>query len=399
MWIVTPIAYYSGAWDSKTFPIYSSQLYRQDGSLYNVSAVLKDGKLDSAAYDAYGPMRMSLEFLAMYGVCFAGIPCLLTHVLLNHGKSMWATILQIKSEVLGHSERAHTPHSRLMSQFRDVPFYWYAVVLPPAMYSIFCLGLVEAVSNFQYGLGVITELIAGYIWPGQPTYTASFKMFGYITVKQSLMLTKDQKLGYYMRVPPRHLFICQVLGTVIAVFVQLGVAFWLMATVKDICTDAGFPFTCRQGVLFYSTMVIWGVIGPERQFSGKYYSLYWMFLVGVFLPIPFWLLQRRYPKSIWRHVNLPVMLTYIGYMPNAPTHDFVMFTLFCFIFNYMLMKYRNAWWSKYNFTLTAALDSGLAISGIIGYFALQNVKVVWAGNKNHCPLSKKSFNSVMQSTS
>ncbi|KAJ1936186.1 hypothetical protein EC988_008266, partial [Linderina pennispora] len=102
MWVITPIVYYSDSWDSKTFPIYSSQLYRQDGSPYNVSSVLKDGRLDAAAYDAYGPMRMSVEFLAMYGVCFAGIPCLLVHVLLNHGQNMWATMQQIKNEVLGH---------------------------------------------------------------------------------------------------------------------------------------------------------------------------------------------------------------------------------------------------------------------------------------------------------
>ncbi|KAJ2783838.1 hypothetical protein GGI15_002443 [Coemansia interrupta] len=355
MWVITPIAYYSNAWDAKSLPIYTNTLFASDGSEYNVSRVLRDGKLDPAAYEAYSPMNMSFQFLLMYGFCFMGITCLLSHVVLNHGPDLWQSIQRLAG----------------------------LLTLP--------VGLVEAVSNFQYALGVITELIAGYIWPGQPTYNASFKMFGYITMKQSLMLTKDQKLGRYMRIPPRHLFICQVLGTVIAVFVQLGTSFWLMDSVQNICTDDGFPFTCRQGRLFYSTMVIWGVIGPQRQFGGRYGVLYWMFLVGVFLPLPFWLLRRRYPRSIWRHVNIPVALTYIGYMPNAPTHDFVMFTLFCFIFNYVLMKYRSAWWQKYNFTLTAALDSGLAVSGIIGYFALQNVHVSWWGTKNHCPLSKQPF--------
>ncbi|KAJ1818779.1 hypothetical protein LPJ56_003776 [Coemansia sp. RSA 2599] len=420
MWIITPIAYYSNAWDARTLPIYTNTLFTARGSEYNVSRVLRDGSLDPAAYAEYGPMRMSFQFLLMYGFCFMGITCLLTHVVLHHGPDLWKTIRGIRAPNARAAINSAGANMELDSAYPQVPGLWYlaifvaTIAMGIASCQVFDLlpwygfilavflaalltlpvGLVEAVSNFQYALGVITELIAGYIWPGQPTFNASFKMFGYITMKQALMLTKDQKLGRYMRIPPRHVFICQILGTVIAVFVQLSTAFWMMNTVKNICTDEGFPFTCRQGRLFYSTMVIWGVIGPQRQFAGKYSVLYWMFLVGIFLPVPFWILRKRYPRSIWRHVNVPVALTYIGYMPNAPTHNFVMFTVFCFIFNYLLLKYRSRWWQKYNFALTAALDSGLAVSGIVAYFALQNVKPSWWGTQSHCPLSSQPFSSI-----
>ncbi|KAI9501289.1 OPT oligopeptide transporter protein-domain-containing protein [Coemansia spiralis] len=415
MWVITPIGYYANVWDAQSLPIYTNQLYDVDGNEYNVSRVLADGRLNTAAYEAYGPMHMSFQFLIMYGFCFMGITCLLTHVALYHGQDIWQTIQKIYSGTRAKFSNRVLNYS---SPPTHVPIYWYIVLFIATMAmglascQIFellpwygfllaiCLagvltlpvGLVEAVSNFQYALGVVTELIAGYLWPGEPTYNASFKMFGYVTMKQALMLTKDQKLGHYMKVPPRHLFICQILGTIIAVFVQLGTAFWLMNSVENICTDDGFPFTCRQGRLFYSTMVIWGVFGPQRQFSSRYSVLYWLFLVGIFLPLPFWVLKRKYPQSVWHYVNIPVALTYIGYMPNAPTHDFVMFTLFCFLFNYVLLKYKSVWWQKYNFTLTAALDTGLAISGIVSYFALQNnVHVSWWGTRNHCPLSKDPF--------
>ncbi|KAJ2033529.1 hypothetical protein H4S04_009297, partial [Coemansia sp. S16] len=49
---------------------------------------------------------------------------------------------------------------------------------------------------------------------------------------QALSLVGDQKLGHYMKIPPRHLFIAQLVGTIICGFVQLGVAFWLIDTVK-----------------------------------------------------------------------------------------------------------------------------------------------------------------------
>lgn len=415
MWILTPICYYSNVWDAKSLPIYTSKLYNTNGTIYNVTQVLTDGNLDAAAYEAYGPMRMSFQFVLMYGFCFMGIPCLLVHVMLHYGKDVW----KIMKETYGEIRHPLTaPATSNNGVYKKTPLWWYACLLAAvfAMGLAACqvydmlpwygfllaivvsavltlpVGMVEAVSNFQYELGAITEFIAGYIWPGQPTYNASFKVFGKIALVQALMLTKDQKLGHYMKVPPRHLFLCQILGTIIAVFVQLGAAYWLMNTVKDICTDEGFPFTCRQGRNYYSIITIWGVIGPARQFSGQYRSLYWLFLAGAFLPVPFWLLQKKYPKSFWRYVNIPLALTHIGYMPNAPTHDFVMFTLFCFIFNYVLLKYRNIWWTKYNFTLTAALDTGLAISGIIGYYALKNVHVSWWGTQNHCPLSSKPFN-------
>ncbi|KAJ2763287.1 hypothetical protein H4S06_000177 [Coemansia sp. BCRC 34490] len=423
MWIITPAAYYANAWGAQELPIYTSDLFTTDGSAYNVSRVLSDGRLDDAAYREYGPMRMSFQFLAMYGFCFMGITCLVSHVALYHGADIWRIVRQSvgglrlrqrlrlwrwrsESAAEGNSDAKQAAVPGLWyacvfvatvamgvaacQAFDLLPWYGFLLAIGMACVLTLPVGLVEAVSNFQYALGVVTELVAGYLWPGQPTYNASFKMFGYITMRQALTLTRDQKLGRYLRVPPRDLFVCQVLGTLVAVFVQLGTAFWLMDTVAGICTDAGFPFTCRQARLFYSTMVIWGVIGPQRQFAdGRYPGLYWMFLAGVFLPLPFWLLRRRFPRSVWRLVNLPVALTYIGYMPNAPTHDFVMFAAFCFVFNYLLLKHRSSWWRSYNFTLSAALDSGLAVSGIVGYFALQTtVPLDWWGTRNHCPISK-----------
>ncbi|ORX65313.1 hypothetical protein DL89DRAFT_271132 [Linderina pennispora] len=42
------------------------------------------------------------------------------------------------------------------------PLYGFLLAIALAAVLTLPVGLVEAVSNFQYGLGVITELIAGY---------------------------------------------------------------------------------------------------------------------------------------------------------------------------------------------------------------------------------------------
>ena len=94
-------------------------------------------------------------------------------------------------------------------------------------------------SNQQFILSVITELIVGYMMPGRPLAMMLFKTFGYITMAQALTFSSDMKLGHYMKVgltvklvghrltfvqiPPVPMFWAQVVATVMAGTVQLGV--------------------------------------------------------------------------------------------------------------------------------------------------------------------------------
>ena len=61
--------------------------------------------------------------------------------------------------------------------------------------------MIQAITNQQVGLNVITELIIGYALPGKPIAMMMFKTFGYITMTQALQFTSDFKLGHYMKVP------------------------------------------------------------------------------------------------------------------------------------------------------------------------------------------------------
>ena len=61
--------------------------------------------------------------------------------------------------------------------------------------------MIQAVTNQQVGLNVITELIIGYALPGRPIAMMMFKTWGYITMVQALQFTQDFKLGHYMKVP------------------------------------------------------------------------------------------------------------------------------------------------------------------------------------------------------
>lgn len=51
----------------------------------------------------------------------------------------------------------------------------------------------------------------GVILPGRPIANVCFKTYGYISMSQAVSFLNDFKLGHYMKIPPRSMFIVQVL--------------------------------------------------------------------------------------------------------------------------------------------------------------------------------------------
>jgi len=118
-------------------------------------------------------------------------------------------------------------------------------------------GVVLAVTNKTIGLNVITEMIIGYALPGRPIAMMMFKTWGYITMLQALNFISDFKLGHYMKIPPRPMFWCQIVATVIAGTVQLGVQAWMFSNIKDICSpDQPDGFTCPNTTVFGTASII-----------------------------------------------------------------------------------------------------------------------------------------------
>jgi OPT family oligopeptide transporter len=189
----------------------------------------------------------------------------------------------------------------------------------------------------------------------------------------------------------------QLVGTVLTAIVQLGTAWWMLTSIKDICVnDPSNIWTCPSDRVFYDASVIWGLIGPRRIFGnlGLYKAVNWAFLLGLLAPIPVKLLTMVWPKKKWLLlINMPVLIGATAAMPPATSVNYVSYILMGFIFNYVIFKYRKAWWSRHNYLLSAGLDSGLAFAGVGLYFCLQYWNIVgpswWGGynNDNQCPLA------------
>ncbi|KAJ2086761.1 hypothetical protein IW140_005455 [Coemansia sp. RSA 1813] len=423
MWIATPIGYYKNTFGTQNMPMYTATLYQTNGSVFDINQVMTPEKtLDPASYDSYGPLRMTYTFAMTYGLGFAGLLNLLTYVALYYGKDIVQRVRQART-------MDEDIHMKLMRKYREVPLWWYAatflitfvlsivtcqvyhlmpwywVIVATIIPFIFTIpiGIVQALSNQQPGLNVITEFIIGYGRAGDPIANVTFKVYGYITMAQALVLVSDQKLGHYMKIPPRHLFMAQLVGTIICSFVQLGVAFWLMSTIDNICTEEGYPWTCIQANTFFSASVIWGLVGPGRMFGSDspYHVALYLFILGLLLPIPFWFYSKKFPNSWVKHIHTPLFFIASGYMPPAPSHVYTNWFIACFFFNYLWHKYRNKQWTRYAFSLSAGLDCGLAISGIITYFIFMKVTIPdwWGTNIHHCPLAASGIQQARASSS
>nr|GMD13706.1 oligopeptide transporter 4-like [Ipomoea batatas] len=281
----------------------------------------------------------------------------------------------------------------------EVQMPYWGLLLAAAVAFIFTLpiSIITATTNLTPGLNIITEYIMGVIYPGRPIANVCFKTYGYMSTAQAVSFLSDFKLGHYMKIPPRSMFLVQFLGTIIAGTTNILVAWWLLHSIDSICHQDKFsnsPWTCPGSHVFYDASVIWGLVGPKRIFGplGDYSALNWFFLGGILGPILVWLLHKSFPSQTWiALINLPVLLGATSQMPPATSLNYTSWILVGTIFNFFVFRYRKKWWQRYNYILSAALDAGVAFMAVFLYFTvgLENKNVSWWGTNDpeHCDLA------------
>jgi len=83
------------------------------------------------------------------------------------------------------------------------------------------------------------------------------------------------------------------------------------------------------------------------------------------------IISRLTVSDITLSFSVPVVLSGTGAIPPATAVNYIPWALIGFIFNFVIRKRAFNWWAKYNYVLSAALDSGTAIGTLIVFFALQ----------------------------
>lgn len=219
---------------------------------------------------------------------FATLISTLTHVALFYGPDVWNRAKDSKYE-------EPDVHLKLMRRYREAPEWWFLATfavsfsfgmiacqvwkthLPWWAYIICILiglvlfipiGMIQAITNQQTGLNVITEMIVGYMLPGHHVAMMLFKSFGYMLSYNGLNYISDMKVGHYMKIPPRSMFAAQAFAVIWLGIVQIATYNFLRGNIEGICTlTQPQGLTCPHATAFYNASVIWGVIGPRRVFG------------------------------------------------------------------------------------------------------------------------------------
>ncbi|KAG0226519.1 hypothetical protein BGW42_003588, partial [Actinomortierella wolfii] len=105
----------------------------------------------------------------------------------------------------------------------------------------------------------------------------------------------------------------------------------------------------------------------------------------------------KFPNTWLELVHVPVILGATGMMPPASPYHFYNWILIGFIFQFIVRRYRTEWYMRFNYVLSAALDSATAIFGLVLFFgfSMHGVKFPnWWGNPkvDHCPLDGSATN-------
>ncbi|KAF5639845.1 sexual differentiation process isp4 [Fusarium sp. NRRL 52700] len=376
--------HYGGVWYAEYLPMSDSSIYDNMGKPYNITRILKtkDFTLDEEEYKNYSPLFLSTTFAMSYGLSFAAISSLIVYTYLHNGKQIW-------QQWRNSTNEKPDIHMKLMRKYKEAPTWWYmslfAIMLLIGFYTVlgyptnlswwafllaiaisfgFALpiGIIQAVTNTQIGLNVLTEFIYGYLQPGRPLA---------LMMAQSLRFVSDLKFGHYMKIPPRTMFLSQVVATTFSCFIQIIVLNLSLKNIPNVCEQQVDHFTCPGGRVFFAASVIWGLLGPARIFSpGQVYSgLFVFFILGAITPIVIYVSAKRWPRSPVRYLMAPLIFGGAGAIPPATPLNYLSWGIVGFVFQFWIKKRHFRWWTRLNFLTSSALDLGLALATLFIFFA------------------------------
>lgn len=281
---------YSGALFSEYLPINTSTTFDNTQNKYNVTQIMGDNfTFDLQKYKDYSPLFLAPTFALNYGLSFAALTAGLVHTGIFHGKEVWYRLKAARNQ-------EPDIHMRLMAKYREAPDWWYLVLfvvsvflglgtilgyssqLPWWTYFV-SIGLalvfvipccmILGITNIMLSLNVLSPFLAGFMIPGRPVGVMIFKVYSTIVLGQAQTYTQDLKFAQYMKIAPRTTFACQVAATCWAAIVQIATMNWTLGTIEGVCEfEQKNHFTCPNGRTFFSSSIVWGLIGKCRRLEG-----------------------------------------------------------------------------------------------------------------------------------
>ncbi|THY39883.1 peptide transporter [Aureobasidium pullulans] len=393
------IIYYTDTWESKSQPFMSTQLRSQDGKKYPISKVFVGGVLDEEALQKYGIPRLTGTFAYAMFMANAAIGALIAHTILFWGGDIKKTY---KSAREGRYDDRH--HQHMAKNYKEVPWWWYMAVL---VFS-FVLGLIVVIKEnitmpvwayvvalisgiivapfsaliySRFGNGIATnnlsKMIAGLALPGRPVGNMYFAAWSHNVITNTVNLCNDLKMGEYLKIPPRVMFVTQIYGTILGGFLNYAVMISIVSGNAELLTNGnGNASWSGATIQSYNTNASSWALAKYLYKTGTTYSAVPIGVaVGAGLVVVHRIFVQFVPKirkfSTY-DINMPQFIAYAGYIPYNQSQTCVIFSQLIagFFTQFYLRNYRPRIFKDYSYLLTGAMDGASLLALFILSFAV-----------------------------
>lgn len=401
-YILMSAVYYGNIWNGLSFPFMSQAIFASDGSQYNQTALLTDGRFDADKYAQLGPAWFSATNALYLITSNLSLGAVVTHVGLYHWNDLKPFVQSLnpwnKTPLVINDE-----HYEKMKVYKPIPRYWFFAVLLGAyaiaqatnytggaglpwwaltvlvfISFIFCAlyGTLAATIGFyefsSSGTGFF-QMITAYIVPGRPVANMYGALYGQHPMIQGIALLQDLKLGQYVKLAPRVTFLMQMLGTVVGAILNYVTMLSIISANREaLLSVAGTRLWSGQNAQQYnSNAIAWGGLGPQMFGAHATYRMVPISLaIGVFLPLPFYILHRLWPKIGFNNINTSIIMQYSCFLSvgiNTSVNPMMAIGIFS---QWWVRTRYPRWFTKYNYIVAAAMDGGTQVISFILNFAV-----------------------------
>ncbi|KAF5012261.1 hypothetical protein FDECE_1642 [Fusarium decemcellulare] len=405
--IVMTAIYYGNALDSKLLPFMSTRLLQANGTAYPVTEVFDGGVLNKTALAEHGLPRLTGTFAFAMFMANAAIGALVVHTILFWGKDI---VKAYKSARQGKYDDRH--HDHMTKHYKEAPWWWYISILIGS----FVLGLIVVIKEnitlpvwayivsllvgifiapistiiySRFGNGIATnnlsKMLAGLMLPGRPIGNMYFAAWSHSVISNAVNLSNDLKMGEYLKIPPRVMFLTQVYGTILGGFINYAVMISIVASNRVLLADGNGNNTWSGATMqsYNTNATSWALASYLYKIGAKYEFVPLGLAVGGGLVVVHRVFYHFVPK-IGRldvsDINMPQFLQYAGYIPYNQTQTCVIFSwvISGFFVQFYLRNYRPRIFKDYSYLVTGAFDGASLTVLFILSFA-----VFGAGGPSH----------------
>ncbi|KAF7374751.1 OPT oligopeptide transporter [Mycena sanguinolenta] len=416
--VVFSAVYYNNIWNAKNFPFLSQELFYANGTVYDQLLILNDKlEVDPTLLAEQGLPYYASTWVVQLLATNLGMAATFTHLLLWNRDDLRAAWSWMTPSALKRSWANF--NWKEMLKYPDAPDSWYFMTLVLsvvvslviiyktdstlpwwgllislilATISIIFFGSLYAITGLRFIIQPFVQMIGGFIHPGLPNANMYFTLYAYNSVAQAQLLLRDLKIAQYTKLPPRAAFTAQVSGTLFGAVLN----YVLMNSIIDnqrttlLSVEGTNIWSGQQPQQYNSQAVAWGGLSHQLfAVNQRYQWVAWAYVVGLFVPVPFWLAYRWFPKLRTDYLYTPVICYYISWLCVGINSSLLSYYSVAYLSQWWLRTRYPRWFTKYNYILAAALDGGTQVMVFILSFAVQGASgnahlfpQWWGANQN-----------------